>query len=236
MADFGNLQVPGIRAMAEEFDLTCITAMRMDSTKAVLQNGTDRQRRAESQQAAVPIGGGAADGVAAAPAASEPPQAAAANGGDTAPASSAAADSRDGADSLAEGNDSSAAPGAAADCRTGGGASPPAAANGGEYCTAGDGAAAAAAPGPENERQRARRERKAAGMRMRGLQPPPRLLSAATEPAARCDSQSMVVTIEGTQMLMETHGVRSAAAPSRPLNLIFLLCYCVLICLTPSTR
>lgn len=169
-----TVQVPGVRAMAEEFGLTCIQAHRMDSTRAVLRSGDGcRSRRqpgggaADEASLATPAGKGTAEG-----------SAAVQNGrcgchGCSGPGANTAS-----ADNVA------AAAVAASDC-THAAAAPSA-------CTS----AAAAAAGPaENAKQRAGRERKLAAIRARGLQPPPLLLGQPPEPSVRRASSISLVWI-----------------------------------------
>lgn len=154
------LQVPGIRAMAEELGLTCIQAHRLDSTRAVLCTPTG-PGNCSGAAPAVP----GADGAAAAQAALALPD-------DDGTSAAAGPDParQPGSDNPPPGHANGAADTVAA--------------------VAGVPAAPAMeAPQrvvAENERQRARRERKLAAVRARGLQPPPALLGAAPEPSIRC--------------------------------------------------
>lgn len=149
-------KVPQIRAIAQEYGLTCIQAHRMDSTKAVLQS------IAEVHSKAAAACSGAAGASPAAPSGCSQ-----CSGGGNVGAHAASWEA-----------------GAAAACAAAGGCVAEAVTC--RCRCSGNGAAAPApASAPENERQRARRHRKLAAVRARGLQPPPSMLGEPLEAAVR---------------------------------------------------
>ena len=152
------VQVPGIRAMAEELSLTCIQAHRMDSTRAVLRT---------------PTGSGSCNGTT--------PAGPGASGAAAMEASLASPDeSRTNAASRL--TEARLPGGAASPCHANGVVETADAAVAAEAVPAAERPQRVPA---ENERQRVRRERKLAAVRARGLQPPPTLLGAAPEPSTR---------------------------------------------------